>query len=285
MTATTPSSMTPALPTGNPPPLALIHIPKTGGSAVRAALGGNGDLSNGGSRRRPLCARNILVWSHHANVKWAFAQNRTPIVTIRDPYARFFSAYEYWRHGSKMYPRTNRAVHDLSFQRFADILGNRSDARHRYAVGIVAGRNVEAQHVSWTHFLRQTWWIPSAHENQTIFVCYGEGSNADGGRPPTDVLASTSEALARHGIKCDITVLRPHSRQRRGTSNASPQPQAPHFINPTINKSRNMPAYESLSAGARAYLERTYLLDHKLWQRQCANGDGARGTMGSELQV
>jgi hypothetical protein len=178
-----------------------------------------------------------------------------------------------------MFPRTNQEipVHNLSFQRFAEALGSRADALHRYAGSIVAGRNTEARFVWYTHFLRQTWWVPDAFENRTIFVCYREGSNArDGGHPPLDVLAAASEALARHGIQCDLTALSPRNKHRRGRSGVETQHQGPHLINPTINKSHDIPPYDSLAAGARRYIERTYKWDRMLWERQCANRDHAR---------
>ena len=208
------------------------------------------------------------------------------MVTLRNPYARFFSAFQYWRHGSKDFPRSTAAPGNISFQRFAHALGDRTDPLHRYAMGIVAGHNDESRWVWYVHFLRQTHWAQQAHENRTIFVCYGEGGSSDSGGtaaearavPPTDILVATSQALAHHNITCNLSALRrnpigqpPVPRRPGSRSRTIANAVAPLWlVNPTINKPR-IPAYGSLSIAARNYIHRAYHWDFELHQRHCGS--------------
>jgi hypothetical protein len=233
-------------------PMAFIHIPKTGGTVLQERL----------RHRRTLlpCARAIAMamGNHRLTARWAADQNRTALITLRDPYARIHSAYEYWAHGSKRNPR-NSSAQPSPFKGvagFLHALGDRHDPLHAKSRRIVAGRDSDHPAVWYVHFQRQTFWTDGFREG-TIFVCYREGAS--------DILRQVTRALACHNVTCDLSCQWPRmalnvvSRLTRGESS---------IVNPTSDKSK-LPPYRSLSSSASSYFERVYRRDLELWRRTC----------------
>ena len=252
------------------PKLVHVHIPKTGGTALQvhesttsscmdniliashAACCAQERLHKRDSL--PKCAKRIEHIEGRASHKLTVAKanvngRRHALVTIRDPYARFHSAFEYWRHGSDRYPRSKGSA-SLDFTSFANALNNMSHTSHRYSRKIVSGK-VASSATWYIHFLRQTFWIGANSSSASIiYVCYREGGH--------DVLAEATRTLARHNLACDL---------RRGGATSG----QPSLVNPTTNKSA-LPPFASLSEGARAYISSAYGSDDKLWKRVCGNG-------------
>ena len=114
----------------------------------------------------PPCARGIRqsIGNHRLTVRWALNEKQTAIVILRHPFARLHSAYEYWSHGSALYPRNVTAPPSPfpNFAAFAHALADRHDSLHRKSRNIVSGRDADHPAVWYVHFLRQTFWTEYA---------------------------------------------------------------------------------------------------------------------------
>lgn len=159
----------------------FVHIPKTGGTAVAQRL-------------HRLC-RSVSGSGHENTVANAHARSLPAIVTLRDPYARLHSAFEYWAKGSDLHPRGG-APSELRFEAFLAAVVNSSSPSHLRAMSLLYGTNDENPYVVKEHFEPQAKWFKGFDPNTDVRICYCEDQ-------PRRILGKTVRALLAAGYDCD----------------------------------------------------------------------------------
>jgi Sulfotransferase family len=125
----------------------LIHVPKTGGTALYNFLHDNFpevffEYMYEGQRPHELKAMSV----------------RNPIVIVRDPLERIVSVYRYWLSGSEIYKeKDGDTKRELSFSEFLD------------DINIF---NVWSSYVGAEHILPQSCWMDPASYSKSIVIKY-----------------------------------------------------------------------------------------------------------------
>lgn len=132
----------------------FVHIPKTGGSAIKEYLNAYDE--------------HIQYMGHDGNFR---ALEDTRIVVIRDPIDRFLSFYKYWR------------------QEYLDSTGN--DVSLFDCIDLIKSNNTDTlllpKHIEKYHYMPQSFYLPEESYSKTIVIMYTK-DRVDMQRKLTNVL-------------------------------------------------------------------------------------------------
>ena len=178
-------------------PYAFVHIPKTGGTAIKHWLKSSNHCPS------------IASYYHEETTQTAQFYQQHPITIIRDPIDRFLSTFYYWKYGSEdisAWRRPNnwhKADNIDTPEKLITILANKNHPQHQQTVRDILSND----HITWQHFLPQSHWINSPEADIT-FVCYH----------PKQLQQQLQHALDQLHIPCKIEQL-PIKNQSRHKAN------------------------------------------------------------------
>ena len=223
-------------------PIGLIHLPKTGGTAIEAS---------------DWACPDLRCHGHVATARDWHLFGLKSLVILRDPVSRFVSAFEYARRGSDSAPiseqrkspgkLTHYFYHFKNVSQFVDALANASAREHPVAKEALVNRE------GGIAFRHQAAWLAGAKLPELHVVCYS-----------ADNLAANLEAtLRRAGSNCTTQRLTTINRTNR------PAPKAPVG---TSASGSNHDVAHNLSATQTAWILATYAEDAALHQAFCGEG-------------
>jgi len=134
----------------------FLHIPKTGGTAIRTFF--------------QKCPG--FTFPLHSVVAKNCESNKYYAV-IRHPYDRLFSSFTYYKYGSLRYNRLKRIATNMTFLTFLQGLSNKSSHDHRESVSITTQRRKHTPWVWSVHFQDQYSWFRNC-ARQVHILCHSE---------------------------------------------------------------------------------------------------------------
>ena len=136
----------------------VLHIPKTGGSAIRATF----HACKGFSFRK------------HSTIATKETCDKTNCyVVIRNPYDRVFSSFTYYKYGSPVYNPSKRIATNLTFSQFLHIWSNVTSADH-VRVKKITTKKRDWHSTPWVwsvHFAPQSHWV---NDCNVRILCYSK---------------------------------------------------------------------------------------------------------------
>ena len=214
--------------------VAVLHIPKTGGTALISAYAHCG----------------LFMYAHVSKSKGNTRcdNRRATFVTIREPYERLFSAFSYFKYGSQLFHRRSyRANTDMSFEQFVNAWANPNAEHHEEAHRITSSLPGKSTGWVWAdHFKAQTEWADSSCSSLRV-LCYSP-----------QLIANFRQELLRHGgIDCEPKM----SRTLPG--------QPAYVVNPTIQNNESRVPLAHLPDQTRHFLQDRYGQDLALYRTHC----------------
>lgn len=174
-------------------PYAFVHIPKTGGTAIKHWLKSSNHCPS------------IASYYHEETTQTAQFYQQRPITIIRDPIDRFISTFYYWKYGSEdisawRRPKNwHKADNIETPEELIAILANKNHPQHKQTLSNIHSHD----HITWQHFLPQSHWINSKEADIT-FVCYH----------PKHLQKHLQDAIDKLHIPCKMASLRVKNQSR-----------------------------------------------------------------------
>lgn len=123
----------------------VLHIPKTGGSSIRATF--------------EHC-KNFYFPRHDVISLYNKCSQTKYYAVLRNPYDRLFSSFTYYKYGSNLYNPRQKIATNLSFTDFLEHLSNSSSSLHTAVKRITTSRDWKNTPWIWAdHFKAQTHWL------------------------------------------------------------------------------------------------------------------------------
>eukprot|EP00965_Chrysotila_dentata_P256874 6212702-Pleurochrysis_carterae.AAC.1 len=174
----------------------FVHIPKTGGLAFRTELSRPGSCSaidfNSARREHADLESNVI------------AAGKRPILVLREPLARLHSAFQFWKHGTKLLrmhrsPQSKGLFNVVRRMRFDDFLEGILNSSSPWSAQATMITDAPQSVGGWAwkeHFEPQSHWMNQESPHTTV-VCYSDEN-----------LASRFSCMAAGlGINCNFSTM------------------------------------------------------------------------------
>jgi len=133
----------------------FVHVPKTGGTSVEQ-----------------LFARYNQKYITGGGHEHTCADVPNPIIIIRHPLERFYSAFSYWKYGGGNYKRDPKWIQKYQNVTTHDFLSMLKDWRNHQ-------KDLFVGFTSPAHFFEQSLYIPPKTYSKTVVIIYSEAELGD----------------------------------------------------------------------------------------------------------